>query len=136
MPRIADEETPLLRNSDDLDDDHDVRYASQLTATSSTTTLASTAAVGTKIPQQETPLPWPQFSLVLFLQLPEPLTVQVVDTFAPEVRVLQIPISCRHSRPSELIRSLGITNGAEMRVGYYVGVMVRVDVSFTSSFSH
>lgn len=33
-----------------------------------------------------TPLPWGQFSIVLFLQLAEPLTSQVIYPFAPQVR--------------------------------------------------
>ncbi|KAF8626600.1 hypothetical protein AX17_006518 [Amanita inopinata Kibby_2008] len=53
-----------------------------------------------------TPLPWFQFSIVLFLQLAEPLTAQVIYPFAPE-----------------LIRNLGITNGNDKKVGYYVGLM-------------
>jgi MFS family permease len=53
-----------------------------------------------------TPLPWFQFSIVLFLQLAEPLTSQVIYPFAPQ-----------------LIRDLGITNGNESQVGYYVGLM-------------
>ena len=32
-----------------------------------------------------TPLPWFQFSIVLFLQLAEPLTSYVIYPFAPEV---------------------------------------------------
>lgn len=32
-----------------------------------------------------TPLPWRQFSLILFLQLSEPLTSQVIAPFAPQV---------------------------------------------------
>lgn len=32
-----------------------------------------------------TPLPWFQFSIVLFLQLAEPLTSQVIYPFTPEV---------------------------------------------------
>lgn len=53
-----------------------------------------------------TPLPWRQFSIILFLQLAEPLTSQVIAPFAPQ-----------------LIRDIGITNGDETRVGYYVGLM-------------
>ncbi|KAF8969114.1 member of major facilitator superfamily multidrug-resistance, DHA1 sub-family [Flammula alnicola] len=56
--------------------------------------------------RQPTPLPWFQFSIVLFLQLAEPLTSQVIYPFAPQ-----------------LIRDLGITQGDESRVGYYVGLM-------------
>ncbi|KAF8699440.1 hypothetical protein AX14_000959 [Amanita brunnescens Koide BX004] len=53
-----------------------------------------------------TPLPWSQLSIVIFLQLAEPLTSQVIYPFAPE-----------------LIRSIGITNGNEKFVGYYVGII-------------
>ncbi|KAG1733578.1 major facilitator superfamily domain-containing protein [Suillus paluster] len=53
-----------------------------------------------------TPLPWRQFSIILFLQLAEPLTSQVISPFAPQ-----------------LIRDIGITNGDETRVGHYVGLM-------------
>ncbi|PPQ68704.1 hypothetical protein CVT25_012105 [Psilocybe cyanescens] len=56
--------------------------------------------------QRPTPLPVFQFSIVLFLQLAEPLTSQVIYPFAPQ-----------------LIRDLGITNGRESQVGYYVGLM-------------
>ncbi|KAJ4480152.1 member of major facilitator superfamily multidrug-resistance, DHA1 sub-family [Lentinula aciculospora] len=55
---------------------------------------------------QRTPLPWFQFSLVLFLQLSEPLTSQVIYPFLPQ-----------------LIRDIGITRGDETKVGYYVGLM-------------
>ena len=34
-----------------------------------------------------TPLPWFQFSIILFLQLAEPLTSQVIYPFAPQVCV-------------------------------------------------
>ncbi|OAX37241.1 MFS multidrug-resistance DHA1 sub-family [Rhizopogon vinicolor AM-OR11-026] len=53
-----------------------------------------------------TPLPWRQFSIILLLQLAEPLTWQVISPFVPQ-----------------LIRDLGITNGDETRVGFYVGLM-------------
>ncbi|KAI0671564.1 MFS general substrate transporter [Trametes maxima] len=52
------------------------------------------------------PIPWGQFSILLVLQLAEPLTSQVIYPFAPE-----------------LIRNIGITHGDETRVGYYVGLM-------------
>ncbi|RPD61131.1 MFS general substrate transporter [Lentinus tigrinus ALCF2SS1-7] len=51
-------------------------------------------------------IPWAQFSIILVLQLAEPLTSQVIYPFAPE-----------------LIRNIGITHGDETRVGYYVGLM-------------
>lgn len=36
--------------------------------------------------KKHTPLPWGQFSIILFLQLAEPLTSQVIYPFAPAVR--------------------------------------------------
>ncbi|CAL1716373.1 unnamed protein product [Somion occarium] len=53
-----------------------------------------------------TPLPWAQFTILLVLQLAEPLTSQVINPFAPQ-----------------FIRDSGITHGDETRVGYYVGLM-------------
>lgn len=35
--------------------------------------------------KKKTPLPWFQFTIVLFLQLGEPLTSQVIYPFAPQV---------------------------------------------------
>ncbi|KAF5342128.1 hypothetical protein D9611_001435 [Ephemerocybe angulata] len=56
--------------------------------------------------KKATPLPLTQFSIVLFLQLAEPLTSNVIYPFMPQ-----------------LIRDLGVTNGNEAAVGYYVGMM-------------
>ncbi|KAI0078782.1 member of major facilitator superfamily multidrug-resistance, DHA1 sub-family [Panus rudis PR-1116 ss-1] len=56
--------------------------------------------------QKQTPLPWAQFGILLFLQLAEPLTSQVINPFAPQ-----------------FVRDSGITHGDETRVGYYVGLM-------------
>ncbi|KIM62453.1 hypothetical protein SCLCIDRAFT_1215024, partial [Scleroderma citrinum Foug A] len=78
---LADEETPLLIQ--DRDEVHEVR--------------ARTA---------RTPLPWRQFSILLLLQLVEPLTSQVIAPFLPQ-----------------LVREIGITHGDESQVGYYVGLM-------------
>ncbi|KIK52652.1 hypothetical protein GYMLUDRAFT_1028530 [Collybiopsis luxurians FD-317 M1] len=55
---------------------------------------------------QRTPLPWFQFTLVLFLQLAEPLTSQVISPFLPQ-----------------LVRDIGITHGDETKVGHYVGLL-------------
>lgn len=54
----ADEETPLLQSTKSDD----------------------------RTPQEETPIPWAQFSIVLFLQFAEPLTSQVIYPFLPQVR--------------------------------------------------
>ncbi|KAH9966264.1 major facilitator superfamily domain-containing protein [Lactifluus volemus] len=53
-----------------------------------------------------TPVPWAQVWILLFLQLAEPLTSQVIYPFTPE-----------------FVRNVGITHGDESRVGYYVGLM-------------
>ncbi|KIY43434.1 MFS general substrate transporter [Fistulina hepatica ATCC 64428] len=55
---------------------------------------------------QRTPLDWDQLSIVLFLQLAEPLTSQVIYPFSPQ-----------------LIRDIGVTHGDETKVGYYVGLL-------------
>jgi len=39
--------------------------------------------------KRPTPLPWFQFSIVLFLQLAEPLTSQVIYPFAPQVCAIE-----------------------------------------------
>ncbi|KAG2032270.1 major facilitator superfamily domain-containing protein [Suillus americanus] len=57
-----------------------------------------------KAPQ--TPLPWRQFSMLLVLQIAEPMTYQVISPFAPQ-----------------LIRDIGITNGDEALVSFYVGLL-------------
>jgi hypothetical protein len=53
------------------------------------------------------PFPWGQFSILLILQLAEPMTYQVIGPFAPQ-----------------LIRDLDVAHGDEKKVGYYVGVLV------------
>ncbi|KAF8207059.1 major facilitator superfamily multidrug-resistance, DHA1 sub-family [Mycena galopus ATCC 62051] len=80
-PRHDDETQPLLAGQHDRNDLHD-------------------------LPSKRTPLPLFQFSIVLFLQLAEPLTSNVIYPFAPQ-----------------LMRDIGITKGDETKVGYYVGIM-------------
>ncbi|KAG1781009.1 major facilitator superfamily domain-containing protein [Suillus placidus] len=53
-----------------------------------------------------TPLPWRQFSMLLVLQIAEPMTAQVISPFAPQ-----------------LIRDIGITHGDEALVSFYVGML-------------
>ncbi|KAJ7510502.1 member of major facilitator superfamily multidrug-resistance, DHA1 sub-family [Mycena galericulata] len=77
----SNETRPLLATRNDSNDSNDLR-------------------------QKPTPLPRFQLFIVLFLQLAEPLTSQVIYPFAPQ-----------------LIRDIGITNGDETKVGYYVGIM-------------
>jgi MFS family permease len=56
--------------------------------------------------RSRTPLPWFQLFIVLFLQMAEPLTSQVLYPFGPQ-----------------LMRDIGITHGDESKVGHYVGLM-------------
>lgn len=56
--------------------------------------------------RRRTPLPWRQFSIILFLQLSEPLTSQLISPLAPQ-----------------LIRDIGVTRGDETKVGFYVGLL-------------
>lgn len=51
-------------------------------------------------------MPWRQFGIILFLQLAEPLTSQVISPLAPQ-----------------LIRDIGVTHGDETKVGFYVGLL-------------
>ena len=39
-----------------------------------------------------TPLPWRQFSIILFIQLSEPLSSQVIAPFAPQVCLGCLPL--------------------------------------------
>ncbi|EIM90950.1 MFS general substrate transporter [Stereum hirsutum FP-91666 SS1] len=61
---------------------------------------------GENHPKKRTAIPWAQVSLLLVLQLSEPLTSQVIYPFAPE-----------------FVRKSGVTHGDESRVGTYVGLM-------------
>ncbi|KAF7330235.1 Major facilitator superfamily multidrug-resistance DHA1 sub-family [Mycena venus] len=82
-PQDTDETTPLLAAQNDRNDLNDHLHS------------------------KRTPLPLFQFSIVLFLQLAEPLTSNVIYPFAPQ-----------------LMRDIGVTHGDETKVGYYVGIMV------------
>ena len=79
-----------------------------------------------QVKKPRTPLPWFQFSIVLFLQLAEPLTAQVIYPFLPEVVLHHFQeIESLIAPLFQLIRNIGITNGDDKKVGYYVGIMVR-----------
>ncbi|KAG2141295.1 major facilitator superfamily domain-containing protein [Suillus clintonianus] len=54
----------------------------------------------------QTPLPWRQFSMLLVLQIAEPMAASVISPFAPQ-----------------LIRDIGITHGDEALVSFYVGLL-------------
>lgn len=94
------ESTPLLRQSDDsistiLNSNASSTRHSKTYASSSSQERADDIENGLNITKattntkevEETPVPWRQFSIVLFLQLAEPLTSQVIYPFLPEVRI-------------------------------------------------
>ncbi|KAG2341371.1 MFS multidrug-resistance DHA1 sub-family [Suillus weaverae] len=60
-------------------------------------------------PTTKTPLPWRQFSVLLFLQLAEPLASQVISPLIPQ-----------------MIRHTGITGSDDSKVGYYAGLAYSV----------
>ncbi|KAF8552736.1 MFS general substrate transporter [Imleria badia] len=81
MPQTMDEETPLLGDQSQNSQRNNPK-------------------------KQRTPLPWRQFSILLLVQISEPITSQVIAPFLPQ-----------------LIKDIGITDGEDSRVGYYVGFM-------------
>ncbi|KAI6044364.1 major facilitator superfamily domain-containing protein [Pisolithus marmoratus] len=90
--QVLDEETPLLRTQANIQ-----RESPKTT---------------------RTPLPWRQFSILLLLQLSEPLTGQLIAPFLPQCSTNQYLRS--HVK---LIRDVGITHGDDSSIGYYVGLV-------------
>lgn len=78
----------------------------------------------TPLQKLSTPVPWAQVSILLVLQLAEPLTSQVIYPFTPEVRHVLRTRFILLIHPLQFVRNVGITHGDESRVGYYVGMMV------------
>jgi MFS family permease len=85
-------------------------------------------------PDEETPflaqeqrrahVPWSQITLLLIIQLSEPLTSQIISPFAPEVCPQDYVYNMTWANGIQFVRKAGITHGDETRVGYYVGLMV------------
>lgn len=78
-----------------------------------------------EIRKKPTPIPWGQFSLILILQLAEPLTSQgwIFFLILQHAEPLTLTSQVIYPFAPQLIRDLGITNGDESRVGFYVGMM-------------
>ncbi|KAG2049025.1 MFS multidrug-resistance DHA1 sub-family [Suillus hirtellus] len=57
-------------------------------------------------PTAKTPLPWDQFWILLFLEMPDPVSSYTLAPFVPQ-----------------LIRDIGVTHGDESQVGHYVGIL-------------
>jgi hypothetical protein len=86
----------------------------------------------------KTPLPWRQFSIILFLQLTEPVTAQAIAPFAPQVNFEFVFYEFLTTHEpyffSQLIRDVGVTHGDESRVGYFVGIMVSAQCLLSIAF--
>ena len=63
-----------------------------------------------------TPLPWRQLSIILLLQLAEPLTSQVIAPFAPEVRPCSLPPSVFSFNYSSLYEILVLRTVTKLRL--------------------
>ena len=63
-----------------------------------------------------TPLPWRQFSIILLLQLAEPLTSQVIAPFAPEVCPCLLPSSVLSFTCSSLYEILVLRMVTKLRL--------------------
>ena len=89
-----------------------------------------------------TPLPQRQLSIILFLQLSEPITSQCIYPFIVEVCALSSRFLPRHiehcltSSASQLIRSLDITNSDTRKVGYYAGMIVSIILKTVHHHTH
>jgi MFS family permease len=66
--------------------------------------------------QSRTPLPKLQLALLLFIQLTEPITAEVIYPFIAGV-----------------VKNTGIIYGDETKTGYFAGLLVRSSYCFTSS---
>lgn len=94
IPTTPDEETPLL-GGNNVSAIEGVIYESLLD--SEAATLAGPSCQGSRAPSlkgkangvyepiKKTPLPWAQFSIIMFLHLAEPLTSQVISPVSAPV---------------------------------------------------
>lgn len=80
LPTIPDEQTPLLAVDETSEPGSDgATLAGPLNQGSQTPSILGKGSCdGVSEANRKTPLPWAQFSIVLFLQLAEPLTSQVI----------------------------------------------------------
>jgi hypothetical protein len=71
------------------------------------------------------PLPWLQISIVLFLQICEPITSQSIYPYINQVGRFKCH-TWSQSHLVQLISELDITGGDERKVGYYAGLIVSI----------
>ena|SRR6266511_1884111 len=73
------------------------------------------------------PLPWFQLSIVMALQLAEPLTFHVIQPFAPQVYssfTLTINYLLNNTSTKLMREIIHKEHGNESQVGFYVGILV------------
>ncbi|EUC58978.1 MFS transporter [Rhizoctonia solani AG-3 Rhs1AP] len=95
---MSDEQQPLLKPTQDLHDDASVNSASD---------SASPRNEGNG--QKITPLPMKQISILLLMQLSEPIAYSVIYPFI-----------------ARLVNETGVTGGDESKIGYYAGMIESV----------
>ena len=112
IPSGPDEETPLLGGKHVSDvgsisepDSEDATLAGPSNQGSRTPSIKGKANTS---PVKKTPLPWAQFSIVLFLQLAEPLTSQVIYPVSSTLHLLfwRLSLTGRLVTPSLHLRSV------------------------------
>lgn len=79
----------MLRAHEHDEHEHEHERYDSIASSSSSTIATGSELESAPDAKRETPLDWPQFSLVLFLQLAEPLTSQVIYPFVPQVSLRQ-----------------------------------------------
>jgi len=100
-PRLQDEETPLLQRDNAL--------------------------------RKPTPLPKAQLFLLLLIRLAEPITANSISPYISEVRSPPSPPR-QSTRTSidvhvlQLVSEFSITEGDRRKVGYYMGILVRLSL--------
>lgn len=74
----------------------------------------------------KTPLPWDQFWIILVLHFSQSLVFKTLAPFIPQVSTLSSAQSRRSAKQNlvKLIKDIGVTNGDEQQVGYFVSFLV------------
>ena len=106
---VINEETPLLRDQrvsviERVTDPEPEPEAVTLADQSSRTPSVKGGRNGSPDVVKKTPLPWPQFSLTLFLLLAEPLTAQVISPVSSSVGLIFVSVSFNTTGRGDLIK--------------------------------
>ena len=100
-PTVPDEETPLLGGQ---------RVSATKSKPAATLTDPSKRDPESK-PNKKTSIPWPQFSILLLLQLVEPLTSQSIYPVSFPTGFLPHPFTLAGSTPAEVVCDDRVLNG-------------------------